>query len=107
MVPAEVIEMGPISEDIPVLLNSMSPKVAELVAMILLGKFVMPFTCNVLVGESVLIPIFDPEWLIYNRSVSKARSSLRCRLLFSNGPDMRPTGLGMRLLVVCCIYFRQ
>jgi hypothetical protein len=104
MVPADVMDITPLNALIPVLLNVMSPNTAELVAMMLLGKFSVPLTCSVLVGESVLTPMRDPEWLMYNRSVSKARSSVRCRLLLSKGPDIRPTGLGMRLLVVCSIY---
>jgi hypothetical protein len=55
-----VIDMGPTCADMLAFSNSMLPNVALLVAMMLAVLRVVPFTCSVLVGESVLIPILLP-----------------------------------------------
>ena len=60
MVPLDDKDMGPVMADMLAFSNSMLPKVALLVAVIKVVLRVKPFTCSVLVGESVLIPILLP-----------------------------------------------
>ena len=59
LVPA-VMDMGPVSADMLAFSNSMLPNVALLVAMMLAVLRVVPFTCSVLVGASVRMPILLP-----------------------------------------------
>ena len=71
----------------------MLPRVAEFVTSRLVDRIV-PFTVKSCVGAVVFIPTRLLLTSIYNKSVSKARSTpSRNRLLFSKGPEILPRAM--------------